>query len=76
MIVSKDINPRRELYYLGAIVLHIMSSSGNPKVDFFELFHKLNDTEHVSIRLFSLTLNWLFLLGKINSEEGDVELCS
>jgi len=76
MIVSKDLNPRRELYYLGALVLQLLQEDGQYRMDFFELFHRLNEREKVSIRLFSLTLSWLFLLDKVNSKGSVVELCS
>jgi len=76
MIISKDINPERDLYYLGAKVIEILSGESGESVDFFDVYKKLNATERVSINLYSLTLDWLFLLGVIdNSEKGDIQKC-
>lgn len=76
MIVGKDINPKRDLYYLGALTLRIIRKDGKVKADFFDLFHELNEQEDVSIKLFALTLNWLYLLDMIKTHDDTVELCS
>ena len=76
MIISKDINPERDFYYLGAKVIEIISSTEELKVDFFDVFEKLKDSEKVSINLFTLTLDWLFLVGAINkSNKGSIVKC-
>jgi len=69
MIVSKDINPERDFYYLGAKIIEIISSSEDSKVNFFDVFEKLNASEKVSINLYTLTLDWLYLIGAINKSE-------
>lgn len=75
MIINKDINPEREIYYLGALVIDILDKSPKSKIDFFDAFQQLNEQEKVSMNLFSLTLDWLFMLGAINSKNGYVEKC-
>lgn len=76
MIISKDINPERDFYYLGSKVIEIISCEENKNVNFFEVFEKLNISEKVSINLFSLTLDWLYLIGAINqSEKGNIVKC-
>lgn len=35
MIVSNDIHPQREVYYLGGVILSIFSSFKNDEYDFF-----------------------------------------
>ena len=75
MIVSKDTNPERELYYLGALVIEVLRNAPQSRVDFFDAFQQLNDQEKVSMNLFALTLDWLFILGVINSKDGYVERC-
>ena len=75
MIISKDTNPERELYYLGALVIEILQNSPKSKVDFFDAFQALNEQEPVSMNLFALTLDWLFLIGAVNSKESFVEKC-
>lgn len=76
MIINKDINPERDLYYLGAKVIEILSSSEDPRVVFFDVFEKLNNLEAVSVNLFALTLDWLYLAGAItDSENGNIVKC-
>ena len=76
MIVSKDINPERDVYYLGAKVIEVISITESKKVNFFDVFEQLNTSEKISINLFTLTLDWLYLIGAINkSEKGNIVKC-
>ena len=76
MIINKDINPKRDYYYLGAKVIEILSKSTEKNCDFFKTFEKLKSSENISINLFILTLDWLYLLGAINkSEKGFITKC-
>lgn len=76
MIISKDINPERDYYYLGAKIIAILSSSESIKYDYFSAFEELKSTENISINLFTLALDWLFLIGAIdNSEKGYITKC-
>jgi len=76
MIVSKDINPERDLYYLGAVVVELISNQSNSSVDFFNLYNDLNLHEKISMELYSLTLDWLYLNGVIeNSTDGSIKKC-
>ncbi len=75
MILGKDIHPERKLYYLGAQVLGILKKSSKSELDFFYIFQILNESEKVTIKLFTLTLDWLFLLGAIESHKGNIKKC-
>lgn len=76
MIVSRDINPERDFYYLGAKIIEILLTLETKKADFFYVFELLNESEKVSINLFSLTLDWLFLLGAIDKlNKGKIIRC-
>jgi uncharacterized protein YueI len=76
MIISKDINPERDYYYLGAKVIEILSKSDVKKHDYFSTFEELKSSENISINLFTLTLDWLFILGAIEkSERGFITKC-
>lgn len=76
MIVNKDINPKRDVYYLGAKTIEILSAEKNKVVDFFDVFQKLNASEHISINLFILTLDWLYLIGSIEElQKGKIVKC-
>ncbi len=76
MIVSKDVNPKRDFYHLGAKVIEALSAEDSDTVDFFDIFQKVNLSEPVSLNLYSHTLAWLYLLGVIdNSEKGNIKKC-
>jgi len=76
MIISRDINPERDFYYLGAKVIEILAHEKDIRADFFNVFEQLNSSEKISINLFTLTLDWLYLIGAINkSENGGIVKC-
>ncbi len=76
MIISKDINPERDFYYLGAKTIEILSSTEDEKMDFFSVFDALKSSENISLNLFTLTLDWLFIIGVISkSHKGYIVKC-
>jgi hypothetical protein len=76
MIISKNIHPERDLYYLGGKVIEILASSKNVKYDYFDLYMQVNNLQAVNLGLYMLVLDWLFLLGVIkNSDNGCIEKC-
>lgn len=76
MIVNKNINPERDLYYLGGKVIELLDNSNNTKFDYFELYSNLNKNHDISINLFTLVLDWLFILGAVKKDKkGLLEKC-
>lgn len=75
MIISQNSHPKRQLYYLGAKILGILRLKGGTS-EFFEAYQELKNYEDISIMLFILTLDWLYLLGAIKSEKGWITQCS
>lgn len=75
MILGKDINPQKEIYYLGSIVIEVLKSLENKDNDFFLLYQQVNKKEKMSVNLFALTLDWLFILGLINNKNGLIHRC-
>ena len=75
MIISRDMNPEREIYYLGAMIIDLLSTNPKDQISFFDVFGQLNERGKVSINLFALTLDWLFMLGIVNLRNGNVEKC-
>jgi hypothetical protein len=75
MIVGKDIHPERKIYYLGARLIELLKDFPGKEINFFDIYQKLNESEKVSIKLFTLTLDWLFLLKAIDSRNGNIEKC-
>jgi hypothetical protein len=76
MIISKDINPERDVYYLGAKVIDILSVESNKEVNFLDVYERLIVEEKISINLYSLTLDWLYLVGAIDGyQQGNILKC-
>lgn len=76
MIISKDTNPEKDLYYLGAQIIDILISTDTMEFDYVELFHSLRLKMKITSNLYVLSLDWLFLLGAIElSNEGNIRKC-
>lgn len=75
MILSKDNNPQRDIYYLGAKLIEILMSFEKDKVDYFEAYKIMKDEFGTSINLYTLILDWLYLLGAIKSEKRYIVKC-
>jgi hypothetical protein len=76
MIVNKNTNPERDLYYLGGKIIEVFVSFKNKEYDYFELFSLVNKTQEISLNLYSLVLDWLFIMGAIKkNNKGYIEKC-
>lgn len=76
MIVNKNINPERDLYYLGGKVIEILQDIDGTEFDYFEVFQRLNSQKSISLNLYILVLDWLFLLKAIKKgKNGILEKC-
>jgi len=75
MIITTNVNPERDIYYLGALLLEVLKESKSKRIDYFDAYYALNQKEKVSINLFSLILDWLFLLGTIKSDQRFIIKC-
>jgi hypothetical protein len=76
MILGKDTNPARNIYFIGAKVLDIIKADANKEIDIFDTFQKMNMQEKISMNLFTLALDWLFLIGAVNkNRKGKLEKC-
>lgn len=76
MIIDKNINPERDLYYLGGILIDILENKDNKDVDYIDLYTLINEKKEITINLFSLTLDWLFVLGLVaKGKNGKIKIC-
>lgn len=76
MIVNKNINPERDLYYLGGKVIEVLNSHINKEVDYFDLFLSVNKLVEITLNLYTLVLDWLFILQVIKKgEKGLIIKC-
>ncbi len=76
MIVNRNTNPEKDLYYLGGKVIELLDTSSDTKFDYFKLYQLLNTQKSISMNLYCFVLDWLFILGVIkNSDNGMIEKC-
>ena len=76
MIVSSDTKPDRDLYFLGGKVIETLMRFEEKEVDYFELFQRVNSEIEVTLNLYTLVLDWLFILGVIdNAQKGAIRKC-
>ena len=76
MIITKNINPERDLYYLGGKVIEELHLFTQNEIDYFDLFLIINKSNKVSLNLYSLVLDWLFVLGVIKKgKKGKIIKC-
>ncbi len=76
MILSKDTNPKRDVYFIGSQILSLMNEQEVQEYEFLELYLKFKATNKLSINLFSQAIIWLFLLGAVSySDKGNIIKC-
>jgi len=70
IVLSKDLRPERQIYYLGATLLSIIAETTG-KTPVHELCQRFLEKTGSGSEAFFLALDWLYLLGAVNSE-GEV----
>lgn len=75
MIVSSDIAPDKNLYFIGGLILQSLQKT--PQNDLDALFSEINSGYEIAFSFYLYALDWLFLLSLIDaSEEGEILLCT
>lgn len=75
MIIGKDVTPSKNVYYLGGIILKTLNEFKEADVPFLDVFQRVSEKEKVSISLFTLTLDWLFILDVVKLDKGAIKKC-
>lgn len=75
MIIDADTNPKNQIYYIAGLILNILKQQEDKNFNYIELFEKLNEVQKVSINLYTLSLDWLYLLGTIACNEEGLLKC-
>lgn len=75
MIISYDINPKKQLYYIGSLILERFSSNKIKELDFFELYFEFKKNYKIPMNLFAFALDWLFIIGAIKIEGEKIIKC-
>jgi len=75
MLIPDNIHPEQTIYFNGAYVLKTVQEYG--VIDFLDLYTKTTAIRQMTMPVFVLCLDWLFLLGVVTlNDDGQVELCS
>ena len=74
MLLPDNIKPEYSMYYVGSIIIEKLKNKTYSLLDLFQSLNELND---VSFSLYSLALDWLYLIdmAEIN-DSGEIVLCS
>jgi hypothetical protein len=75
MLLPDNVHPENTVYYNGAFVLEAARS--HPGSDWLDLYAEVRDSRNMSVAVFVLSLDWLFLLELITLDKyGRVRVCS
>ena len=75
MLVPDNIHPEQTIYFNGAFVLKAIQD--NRMMGMLDLYIQTTAEREMSMPVFVLCLDWLFLLNLVTlNEQGKVELCS
>jgi hypothetical protein len=75
MLVPDNIHPEQTIYFNGAFVLEAIQE--NPVMDLLDLYIQAKSKREMSMPVFLLCLDWLFLLDLVTlNNQGKVVLCS
>ncbi len=75
MLIPDNIHPEQTIYFNGAFVLK--SINENRVIDMLDLYIQTTSEREMSMPVFVLCLDWLFLLNLVKlNDHGKVELCS
>ncbi len=75
MIVNLNLHPQQSLYYWGAVVLNAIKTLPNREIGCFPVYEEVKKSHDISFEMFSLTLDWLFILKAIEIKKGRMKKC-
>ncbi len=73
MLLPNNIHPENTIYYNGAVVISTLSEFKT--LDTIELFDKVKEQKNMTLQVFLLCLDWLYLISVAEVRNGKVELC-
>lgn len=74
MLLPDNIKPENSVYYNGAIVLDALQHE--KRMNILDLYSKVLERKYMSFSIFTLCLDWLYLINVAQIEEEEVVLCS
>jgi hypothetical protein len=74
MLLPDNIHPTLSIYYNGSIILRKLKNNRTQHV--MELFESIKDESDMSLSIFMLSLDWLYLIDiAMVNDKGWVKLC-
>ena len=74
MLMPENIDPKKSIYYTGAMVLQLIQRSGNISV--INLYSEVKLQYGISFPVMLLSLDWLYLIVALTvTKTGEVQLC-
>lgn len=75
MLIPDNVHPEHTIYFNGAFVLQVLENLRS--IEFLDLYSETLKYRKMSMPVFVLCLDWLFLINLITLDEhGKVTLCS
>lgn len=74
MIINKDVKPSQTIFYLAAILNKILKNNPLNTTDLYDVLH-VELGYQTDYQLFMLSINFLFLINKINIDGKGVINC-
>jgi len=76
MIISKDTNPEKDLYYTGGLILQYLVANSLKKINCYSLVQNLKTEYEMSTNIIFLSLDWLYFLGSVDlNADGEIVVC-
>ncbi|WP_434328994.1 ABC-three component system middle component 6 [Mycoplasma capricolum] len=74
MLLPDNIQPKLSVYYNASLILKTLYQKSN--LDMIDLYASIKKIENMPFNLFLLSLDWLYLINKIDiNNQGVVLLC-
>ncbi|WP_434329359.1 ABC-three component system middle component 6 [Mycoplasma capricolum subsp. capricolum] len=74
MLLPDNIQPKLSVYYNASLILKTLSQKSN--LDMIDLYASIKTLEDMPFNIFLLSLDWLYLINKIDiNDQGVVLLC-
>ncbi|WP_414672527.1 ABC-three component system middle component 6 [Lactovum miscens] len=75
MLLPNETNPKKSVYYYGYEILKEVQNSSQ-ELELLDLYSKIKGNTSISLKVFSYSLDWLFLINAIKiNVQGRVEKC-
>ncbi|KNE22328.1 hypothetical protein KM914_15280 [Virgibacillus pantothenticus] len=75
MLLLNDIKPDMSIYYYASLIIKEIKEKEN--YDIVSLYKNVKEKYHISLKMYSYCLDWLFLIeAAIIDENGEVSLCT